>query len=258
MGHRARGVDLSALVAAARQPVTLPRGGRDDDASLLHVPGCSAAAARELHGEDRARVPARAGAGVAVRRDRARDRDQPRHRHRAEGDARRAGAAGRRARVRPAGGPRRRSGRRARRGRGDPAPPGGASEEDRIKPAVVTNQIIRAIEAYQAQIINRNSQGMMILPGAVAVPARDRAGRLRRVRRQRGGEGGARLAGADPAVRRVRAAVAVGAGGGDRRGGGGGDRGDRRAGGPRRRKVRGSIAKTIQREEQRPWLTRSE
>jgi len=38
-------------------------------------------------------------------------------------------------------------------------------EEDRIKPTVVTNQIIRAIEAYQAQIINRNSQGMMILPG---------------------------------------------------------------------------------------------
>jgi hypothetical protein len=38
-------------------------------------------------------------------------------------------------------------------------------EEDRIKPSVVTNQIIRAIEPYQAQIINRNSQGMMILPG---------------------------------------------------------------------------------------------
>ena len=38
-------------------------------------------------------------------------------------------------------------------------------EEDRIKPAVATNQIIRAIEPYQAQIINRNSQGMMILPG---------------------------------------------------------------------------------------------
>jgi hypothetical protein len=30
---------------------------------------------------------------------------------------------------------------------------------------VVTNQIIRSVEAYQAQIINRNSQGMMILPG---------------------------------------------------------------------------------------------
>ena len=30
---------------------------------------------------------------------------------------------------------------------------------------MVTNQIIRAIEPYQAQIINRNSQGMMILPG---------------------------------------------------------------------------------------------
>jgi hypothetical protein len=38
-------------------------------------------------------------------------------------------------------------------------------EEDRLKPTVVTNQIIRGIEAYQAQIINRNSQGMMILPG---------------------------------------------------------------------------------------------
>jgi hypothetical protein len=39
------------------------------------------------------------------------------------------------------------------------------SESDRLKPKVLTNQIIRAIEPYQAQIINRNSQGMMILPG---------------------------------------------------------------------------------------------
>jgi len=38
-------------------------------------------------------------------------------------------------------------------------------EEDRIKPAVATSQTLRSIEAYQAQIINRNSQGMMILPG---------------------------------------------------------------------------------------------
>lgn len=38
-------------------------------------------------------------------------------------------------------------------------------EDDRIKPNVVTHQIIRAIEPYQAQIINRNSSGMMILPG---------------------------------------------------------------------------------------------
>jgi hypothetical protein len=38
-------------------------------------------------------------------------------------------------------------------------------EEDRIKPQVMTNQIIRSVEAYQTQIINRNSQGMMILPG---------------------------------------------------------------------------------------------
>ena len=41
----------------------------------------------------------------------------------------------------------------------------GISETDRYKPRVLTNQIIRAIEPYQAQIINRNSQGMMILPG---------------------------------------------------------------------------------------------
>jgi hypothetical protein len=38
-------------------------------------------------------------------------------------------------------------------------------EEERLKPKVLTNQIIRAVEAYQTQIINRNSQGMMILPG---------------------------------------------------------------------------------------------
>jgi hypothetical protein len=37
--------------------------------------------------------------------------------------------------------------------------------ESRMKPKIVSNQIIRSIEPYQAQIINRNSQGMMILPG---------------------------------------------------------------------------------------------
>ena len=38
-------------------------------------------------------------------------------------------------------------------------------EEERLAPRVLTNQIIRAVEAYQTQIINRSSQGMMILPG---------------------------------------------------------------------------------------------
>lgn len=38
-------------------------------------------------------------------------------------------------------------------------------EEERLKPKVLTNQIIRSVEAYQTQIINRASQGMMILPG---------------------------------------------------------------------------------------------
>ncbi len=41
----------------------------------------------------------------------------------------------------------------------------GFSEEDRLAPRIVSNQIIRSIEPYQAQLINRNSQGMMILPG---------------------------------------------------------------------------------------------
>src|SRR5262245_27603149 len=38
-------------------------------------------------------------------------------------------------------------------------------EEERLKPKVLTNQIIRAVEAYQTQIINRASSGMMVLPG---------------------------------------------------------------------------------------------
>jgi hypothetical protein len=39
------------------------------------------------------------------------------------------------------------------------------TEEDRLKPRVATNQILRSVEAYQTQIINRNSAGMMVLPG---------------------------------------------------------------------------------------------
>jgi hypothetical protein len=39
------------------------------------------------------------------------------------------------------------------------------SEADRIKPKVVSSQIIRAIEPYQAQLVNRNRYGSMILPG---------------------------------------------------------------------------------------------
>lgn len=39
------------------------------------------------------------------------------------------------------------------------------SEDGRLKPRVVTHQIIRGVEAYQTQIINRSSAGMMVLPG---------------------------------------------------------------------------------------------
>lgn len=38
-------------------------------------------------------------------------------------------------------------------------------ESGRLAPNLPTDQIIRGIEPYQAQIINRNSQGMMLLPG---------------------------------------------------------------------------------------------
>ena len=37
--------------------------------------------------------------------------------------------------------------------------------DDRLRPRVVSNQIIRAVEPYQAQLINRNRQGMMLIPG---------------------------------------------------------------------------------------------
>jgi len=38
-------------------------------------------------------------------------------------------------------------------------------ESDTLKPRVVSDQVIRSIEAYQAQIINRNRRGMMLIPG---------------------------------------------------------------------------------------------
>lgn len=41
----------------------------------------------------------------------------------------------------------------------------GVTEADRIKPTIVANQIIRSMEAYQCQLINRNKSGSMILPG---------------------------------------------------------------------------------------------
>ncbi len=41
----------------------------------------------------------------------------------------------------------------------------GCDEKERMKPQVVSDQIIRSVEAYQTQIINRNSRGNMVLPG---------------------------------------------------------------------------------------------
>ena len=38
-------------------------------------------------------------------------------------------------------------------------------EDQYIAPKVTSNQVIRAVHAYQAQLINRNRQGMMLIPG---------------------------------------------------------------------------------------------
>lgn len=41
----------------------------------------------------------------------------------------------------------------------------GQTRTDVLKPRVVSDQVIRAVEAYQAQLINRNRKGMMLIPG---------------------------------------------------------------------------------------------
>ena len=41
----------------------------------------------------------------------------------------------------------------------------GLEQDQRMKPQVVSSQILRSVEPYQTQIINRNSRGNMILPG---------------------------------------------------------------------------------------------
>ena len=41
----------------------------------------------------------------------------------------------------------------------------GVGEQDKIKPKIVSNTVIRAVEPYQAQLINRNRSGSMLLPG---------------------------------------------------------------------------------------------
>ena len=41
----------------------------------------------------------------------------------------------------------------------------GITAADSKKPRVVSDQVIRSVEAYQAQIINRNRKGMMLIPG---------------------------------------------------------------------------------------------
>lgn len=39
------------------------------------------------------------------------------------------------------------------------------TREGGLKPRVVSNQVIRSVEPHQAQLINRNRKGMMLIPG---------------------------------------------------------------------------------------------
>ncbi|MFH1018959.1 MAG: hypothetical protein V1798_12385 [Pseudomonadota bacterium] len=39
------------------------------------------------------------------------------------------------------------------------------SEEDRLAPKIVSNQVIRSVEPYQSQLVNRTRSGSMLLPG---------------------------------------------------------------------------------------------
>ena len=41
----------------------------------------------------------------------------------------------------------------------------GVQERDRLKPRIVSSQVIRNIDSHQAQLINRNRRGQMILGG---------------------------------------------------------------------------------------------
>lgn len=66
----------------------------------------------------------------------------------------------------------------------------GLTEADRIKPRVLSSQIIRRIDDHQAQLVNRMRHGEMLIPGETLYVLELEAGGLRRPGRQRGGEGG--------------------------------------------------------------------
>jgi hypothetical protein len=104
----------------------------------------------------------------------------------------------------------------------------GVGEGDRLKPKVLTNQIIRGVEAYQTQIINRTSQGMMILPGqSLFILECEPAGYIVLAANE-AEKAAQRVAGQRHAVRRLRPPVHVGPRGRDRRRRGCRDRRDQR------------------------------
>ncbi len=84
----------------------------------------------------------------------------------------------------------------------------GLAENDRLAPRILSREIITGIDGHQSAMINRMRHGEMLLERTDALHARGCAGRLRGVRRQRGGEarGDRRAGGGD--LRRGRAGLA--------------------------------------------------
>ena len=108
----------------------------------------------------------------------------------------------------------------------------GLQETDRLKPRVLSSQIVRRVDDHQAQLINRQRHGQMLIPGQTPLRARGGAGALRGAGRQRGGEGGGDQRARGARLRQLRARLPGRARSGT----------STSAGGRRRRPSRGSRA----------------
>ena len=93
----------------------------------------------------------------------------------------------------------------------------GVKREDRLKPRIISSQIITGIDGHQSQLINRMRHGDMIMAGQTLYILEVYPGGVRRARRERGREGGQRAPDGGDHVRRVRPALARRLRGRDRR-----------------------------------------
>ena len=114
------------------------------------------------------------------------------------------------------------------------------SEADRLKPRVMTSQLIKNISDHHAQLINKVRHGNMVLRGDTLYVLEVEPAGVRVLRGQRGGEDGEGQHHRGAGLRGVRPGV-------HRRGRGGGDRGAQgrggAAGGPRGREIAANAAR---------------